>query len=186
MKIYTKTGDEGMTGLFAGPRVSKDSARIRAYGEVDELNAVLGVARATVLPAELDVILAGVQHALFSIGAELATPHPEVNHMKWDGSESIEKLESAIDGLEGTLTPLKNFILPGGTSQAASLHLARTTCRRAEREIVGLMREPAVSDLSEIVVYLNRLSDLLFVMARAANARLGVADVLWHSEHRGE
>lgn len=181
MKIYTKTGDEGMTGLFAGPRVSKDSARIRSYGEVDELNAVLGVARATDLPQELDDILNRVQHSLFAIGAELATPDPEANHLKWDGSESIDKIENAIDRLEATLAPLKNFILPGGTAAAAALHLARTTCRRAEREIVSLMRDPGVSDLSQIIIYLNRLSDLLFVMARAANHRAGVADVLWES-----
>lgn len=180
MKIYTKTGDEGMTGLFAGPRVSKDCARIRSYGEVDELNAVLGVARGAGLPGELDGILNQVQHSLFSIGAELATPDPEANRMKWSGAASIEEIEHAIDKLEATLTPLKNFILPGGTGAAAALHLARTTCRRAEREIVALMREPAVSDLSQIVIYLNRLSDLLFVMARSANRSAGVADVIWN------
>ena len=143
MKIYTKTGDAGTTGLFGGPRVAKDDRRICAYGSVDELNAVIGIARATELGEKLDPILSSVQHHLFSIGAELATPNPEEHGLKWAGSTHVEQMEQSIDELETSLKPLRNFILPGGSTQAAHLHLARTVCRRTEREIVSFSREPS-------------------------------------------
>lgn len=181
MKIYTKTGDAGTTGLFGGPRVSKDDARICAYGSVDELNAVIGTARSTGLSSRLDGMLATIQHQLFSIGAELATPEPEEHQLKWSSEPHVTALEGWIDGMEKELPPLRNFILPGGSPQAAQLHLARTICRRVEREIVRLGHDRRVSDVSHIVIFLNRLSDLLFVMARFANHELGVADVTWES-----
>jgi cob(I)alamin adenosyltransferase len=181
MKIYTKTGDAGTTGLFGGPRVAKDDPRIGAYGSIDELNAVLGIARSTGLSEQLDSVLGSVQHQLFSIGAELATPDPEAHQLKWDAADHVVNMERTIDALESSLKPLRNFILPGGSSQAAHLHLARTVCRRTEREIVRFARDRSVSDAAHIIVYLNRLSDLLFVMARFANHQLGVADVLWES-----
>lgn len=181
MKIYTKTGDAGTTGLFGGPRVSKDDARICAYGSVDELNAVIGTARSTGLSPRLDGMLAKIQHQLFSIGAELATPEPEEHQLKWNNEPHVTELEGWIDGMEKDLPPLRNFILPGGSPQAAQLHLARTICRRVEREIVRLGHDRRVSDVSHIVIFLNRLSDLLFVMARFANHELGVSDVTWES-----
>ncbi len=179
MKIYTKTGDAGTTGLFGGPRVSKDDARICAYGSVDELNAILGTARSTGLSPKLDQMLDAVQHQLFSIGAELASPDPEQHKLKWDSNPHVAKLEDWIDSMEVALPPLRNFILPGGSPQAAHLHLARTICRRVEREIVRLGHDRRVSDVSHIVIFLNRLSDMLFVMARYANFELGVADTTW-------
>ncbi|HEX3658850.1 MAG TPA: cob(I)yrinic acid a,c-diamide adenosyltransferase [Pirellulales bacterium] len=177
MKIYTKTGDDGQTGLFGGPRVAKDAPRIEAYGTVDELNAVLGIARCAQLPADVDALLARVQHELFDLGAELATPDPAKFNMRGLGAAQIQTLEQAIDTFEAELAPLKQFILPGGTLGAAQLHLARTVCRRAERRIVALAAVEPIA--SELVVYLNRLGDLLFVLARLANARAGQQDVLW-------
>jgi cob(I)alamin adenosyltransferase len=184
MKIYTKTGDAGTTGLFGGPRVSKDDVRICGYGSVDELNAVLGIARSTPLPEALDAMLDQVQHQLFSIGAELATPDPDEHQLKWDGEPHVAQLETWIDAMECELPPLRSFILPGGSPQAAHLHLARTVCRRAEREIVRLSHDPRVSDVSHIIIYLNRLSDMLFVMARRANRFQNVADVPWESPRK--
>ncbi|MEQ1829710.1 MAG: cob(I)yrinic acid a,c-diamide adenosyltransferase [Pirellula sp.] len=184
MKIYTKTGDAGTTGLFGGPRVAKDDPRICAYGSIDELNAVIGIARATALGDKLDSILSSVQHQLFSIGAELATPNPEEHQLKWDAGSHVADMERTIDDLEAGLKPLRNFILPGGSTQAAHLHLARTVCRRTEREIVSFSRDRNVSDASHIVVFLNRLSDLLFVMARFANHQAGVVDVHWESPRK--
>jgi cob(I)alamin adenosyltransferase len=184
MKIYTKTGDAGTTGLFGGPRVSKDDVRICAYGSVDELNAVLGIARSTPLPESLDAMLDQVQHQLFSIGAELATPNPDEHHLKWDGEPHVSQLEKWIDAMESELPPLRSFILPGGSPQASHLHLVRTICRRAEREIVRLSHDPRVSDVSHIIIYLNRLSDMLFVMARRANRFQNVADVPWESPRK--
>lgn len=181
MKIYTKTGDAGTTGLFGGPRVAKDDPRICAYGSVDELNAVIGIARATSLGEKLDAILSSVQHHLFSMGAELATPNPDEHGLKWAGGTHVDQMERWIDELETCLKPLRNFILPGGSTQAAHLHLARTVCRRTEREIVSFSHDRSVSDASHIVVFLNRLSDLLFVMARFANHQVGVVDVNWES-----
>lgn len=185
MKIYTKTGDQGETGLFGGPRVRKDSPRIEAYGTVDELNAVLGAARVetTELDAHLDELLARVQNDLFDLGAELASPQAE-KHRRAIAAAQIAELEQAIDRYEERLPPLREFILPGGSPAAAQLHLARTVCRRAERLVVALSAAPgeSVSDLA--IVYLNRLSDLLFVLARVANQLAGKADVAW--QKRGE
>jgi len=179
MKIYTKTGDDGQTGLFGGPRVSKDAPRIEAYGTVDELNSVLGLARAETLPESIDALLATIQSELFSLGAELATPNPAAKGTHLIGPGHIQRLEQAIDEYESQLEPLKQFILPGGTTGAATLHLARTICRRAERRLVTLVHSCSESISPELLVYLNRLSDLLFVLARAANHAAGVTDVPW-------
>jgi cob(I)alamin adenosyltransferase len=177
MKIYTKVGDDGQTGLFGGPRVAKDAPRIEAYGTVDELNAVLGLARCADLPADVDGVLARVQHQLFDLGAELATPEPEKFNVRVLGAGQIAALEQAIDAFEVGLPPLKQFILPGGTPGAARLHLARTVCRRAERCLVSLAAAETISQ--ELIIYLNRLGDLLFVLARVANFRAGKDDVAW-------
>lgn len=179
MKIYTKTGDAGTTGLFGGPRVSKASHRICAYGEIDELNAMLGAVRAYSPDPEMDQALQCIQSELFSIGAELACQTPEEHALKWKGEQSLQQVENWIDQTESQLSPLKNFILPGGSPLSAHLHLARTICRRAEREIVALNEAPDVSDLSRILVYLNRLSDLFFVFARFANQTAGIPDSVW-------
>jgi cob(I)alamin adenosyltransferase len=178
MKIYTKTGDDGTTGLFGGVRVKKASARVEAYGTVDELNAAIGVARATGLEALTEEVLGEVQVELFTVGAELAcAPGKEAKlGMKLLEATNIERLERAIDRAEGELAPLKTFVLPAGCAQAAALHLARTVCRRAERAVLLLDDPPARPDP---VVYLNRLSDLLFVLARRANAHAGLPDVPW-------
>jgi len=182
MKIYTKTGDEGETGLFGGPRVAKDAPRIEAYGAVDELNAVVGVVRAESLPAEIDTLLAQIQHDLFTVGAELATPDPVKHGTRVIGPTHYTRLEQAIDRFEETLPPLRNFILPGGTSGAALLHLARTVCRRAERRLITLRANSGELVSGELVIYLNRLSDLLFVLARATNQAAGRDDVAWRKE----
>lgn len=181
MKIYTKTGDAGETGLFGGGRVPKDSPRVTAYGEVDELNATLGVARAGGLGA-LDGLCETLQHQLFTVGAVLATPQgskadAHIPHVKpaW-----IEDMEAAMDALDAELPKMTHFILPGGTPGSAALHLARTVCRRAERTVVPLVRVGTVD--GAVMRFLNRLSDLLFMMARAVNHRAGVEDVKWVPE----
>lgn len=179
MKIYTKTGDNGETGLFAGPRVRKDAPRIEAYGTIDELNAVLGCARCQPLPAEVDALLATVQNELFNLGAELATLDPGKLQLAVISAAHIAALEAAIDRFEAHLTPLRQFILPGGSAGAAWLHLARTVCRRAERRLVALAAAETISP--HLLVYLNRLSDLLFVLARTANRAAGLADAPWTS-----
>jgi cob(I)alamin adenosyltransferase len=179
MKIYTKTGDCGETGLFGGPRVSKDSPRIEAYGTVDELNSLLGVVRALGLESTVDTLLARIQNELFGLGAQLATPNPEAHQTALIGPKHIEALEAAIDRFEAELEPLKQFILPGGAPVAAHLHLARTVCRRAERRLVTLVQQSAEPVAGDLIVYLNRLSDLLFVLARAVNRAAGLADVPW-------
>lgn len=179
MKIYTRTGDLGETGLLAGPRVGKDIARIETYGTVDELNAAIGVVRAEDLPASIDRLLDRVQHELFEVGAELATPDPVSRGLRTIGRPQIAALEAEIDSYEARLAPLKAFILPGGTRAAAALHLARTICRRAERRLVTLIREAGPEISLDLLAYLNRLSDLLFVLARAANADAGRPDVPW-------
>jgi cob(I)alamin adenosyltransferase len=180
-KIYTKTGDDGRTGLFGGGRVEKDHARVEAYGDVDELNAVIGAARAVEMMPRVDEILAPVQRDLFAIGALLATPHPEKHREQLEkarlSDKRIAQLEQAIDDGEEELEPLKAFILPGGTPKASALHVARTVCRRAERSIIRLQRTDEVPQI--IIVYLNRLSDLLFVLARVANRRAGAGEVTW-------
>lgn len=179
MKIYTKTGDSGETGLFGGARVSKAAARVGAYGDVDELNSVIGLARTTPFDPVIDVLLAEIQSELFNVGAELATTpeKAEKNLAPVVGEAEIARLEAAIDRADEELPPLKTFVLPGGLPAAAHLHLARTTCRRAERAIVALGAAEPVRP--EVVRYLNRLSDLLFTLARLANARGGFEDVPW-------
>lgn len=178
MKIYTKTGDDGTTGLFGGGRVKKSSLRVEAYGTADELNAVLGVARSQGLAPLGEETLAQVQADLFVLGAELATVPGKEDKlgMALLGPADAERLERAIDRAEEGLAPLKTFILPGGCPGASSLHLARTVCRRTERAVLALGDPPA---RAELVVYLNRLSDLLFTLARHENAAKGVVDVPW-------
>ena len=181
LKIYTKTGDTGDTGLFGGGRVPKDHPRVTAYGEIDELNALIGMARAAETMPRIDEVLAPIQRDLFSLGALLATP--DLEKMKEQLAKArlsdarIGQLEQAIDDGESELEPLKAFILPGGTPKAAALHVARTVCRRAERAVISLQRETEVPQI--VIVYLNRLSDLLFVLARVANKRAGVGEVTW-------
>ncbi len=178
MKLYTKTGDDGTTGLFGGVRVPKTSARVGGYGTVDETNAAIGVARTHPMGAGIDSVLAGVQEDLFVLGAELAcAPGREAKlQMRLLGNEEIERLERAIDEADAACPPLQTFILPGGSPVAAALHLARTVCRRAERAVLSI--EPP-APRGELVVYLNRLSDLLFALARRANADSGLQDVPW-------
>jgi cob(I)alamin adenosyltransferase len=181
LRIYTRTGDEGTTGLFGGGRVDKHHPRVEAYGDVDELNAALGLARAVEPMPRIDEVLVPVQRDLFAIGALLATPDREKMHQQLDKAriddERIAQLERAIDDGEAELAPLKAFILPGGTPKAAALHVARTVCRRAERRVVALAREIEIPELA--LRYLNRLSDLLFVLARVANRRGGAGEVTW-------
>lgn len=178
MKIYTKTGDDGTTGLFGGGRVKKASSRVEAYGTVDELNATVGIARATKLDPLAEDILAQVQVDLFTLGAELATvPGKEEKlSMQLLDDEDAQRLEHAIDEAEKDLAPLRSFVLPGGSPQAAALHLSRTVCRRAERALFAIDDTPA---RGATVIYLNRLSDLLFTLARHANHKAGVPDVPW-------
>lgn len=181
MKIYTKTGDSGDTGLFGGGRVPKDDVRVQAYGDVDELNAVLGMARCIEVMPRIDEVLVPVQRDLFAIGALLATPDREkmAQHLQKARIDEgrIAELEGAIDDAERELEPLTAFIIPGGTPKAAALHLARTVCRRAERSVVTLQRGVELPALA--VIYLNRLSDLLFTLARLANRRAGAGEVTW-------
>ena len=180
-KIYTKTGDDGQTGLFGGGRIGKDSARVSAYGDVDELNAFVGVARAAEVMPRIDEVLATIQRDLFAIGALLATPHPEKVREQLEKArltdQRIAQLEQAIDDCEAELEPLKAFIMPGGTPKAAALHVARTVCRRAERAIIRLQHTDTVPQV--VIIYLNRLSDLLFMLARVANRRAGAGEVTW-------
>jgi len=176
VKIYTKTGDAGETGLFGGGRVPKDDLRVRAYGEVDELNAWIGFAVAIHLPTFESNVLQTIQRDLFTIGAELATPKAAKLHISLDES-TVSALESVIDSYDLKLKPLKNFILPGGSPKAAALHVARTVCRRAERSVVTLARNHRINPV--IIHYLNRLSDLLFVLARAVNMQAGHDDISW-------
>jgi cob(I)alamin adenosyltransferase len=181
VKIYTRTGDEGDTGLFGGGRVPKDHPRVSAYGEVDELNSTLGLARAAAEQNFFDQLLESIQRDLFSIGGHLATPDPErVRKALEKASLSpgrISEFEQIMDEAEKTLPPLRAFVLPAGTGIAAALHLARTVCRRAERSVVHLAHTEPVPEL--FLIYLNRLSDLLFTLARLANHRDGVADSTW-------
>ncbi len=179
MKIYTKTGDGGETSLFGKTRISKADPRVDAYGDVDELNACVGAARASCTSADLLEALAAIQKDLFGLGARLADPSSRIADRVTKAAirpEDVERLEHLIDPLESELPPLRHFILPGGGTAGACLHLARTVCRRAERHVVGLGPD-AVEPI--LVHYLNRLSDLLFVMARAANHRQGVPEIEW-------
>ena len=176
-KIYTRTGDDGTTGLGDGSRVAKDSARVTAYGTVDEANSAIGLVLACDLPDAVRNLLMGVQHQMFDLGGELCIPgHTAI------ADADIERLEQALDGLNGDLPPLKDFILPGGGLAAAHCHLARTICRRAEREVVTLSHHDAVRP--QAIRYLNRLSDLLFVVARVLARESGHGEVLWKHERR--
>lgn len=183
MKIYTKTGDKGETSLFGGKRVSKNDPRIEAYGTVDELNSVIGIARAFTENSEIVQILSDIQSQLFVLGADLATP-PDVTstaiaRITGEDSKSLEKL---IDWIDEKLTPLKSFILPGGSKTAALLHHARSVCRRGERLVVALRKAGETSEST--VIFLNRLSDLLFELARYANKVEKVDEILWN-ERKG-
>lgn len=184
VKIYTRTGDDGETGLYGAERVAKDHPRVEAYGNVDETNSAIGLARAWLEDSELDHILEQIQNTLFDLGADLAT--------RWGSSyerkvrriseEDVTQVEGWIDRLDEELPPLQHFIHPGGHPAAATLHLARTFCRRAERRVVTLSREETVNP--QALRYLNRLSDLLFVLARAVNARKGIQEALWKVQNR--
>src|SRR6476620_2496584 len=177
MNIYTKTGDDGSTGLFGGGRVRKSDARIECYGTVDELNAAMGWARVVAGGSSIGDSLLRVQHELFVVGSHLATPEdsPHTRSLPLLDEAMIGRLEMEIDSAEAELAPLRNFILPGGAELAARLHLSRTICRRAERVLVEFANDRPVA--ASIVTYMNRLSDWLFVMARLANKRAGVADI---------
>lgn len=180
MKIYTKTGDSGETSLFAGGRVSKNHLRIHTYGTVDELNSILGLAVAFGEEADIQGRLQRVQNELFQLGSDLATPlDAKAEWIVRMDNAPIQRLEEEIDSLEQELEPLTNFILPGGTACAAHLHQARTVCRRAERWLVALNENEKTNELS--LQYLNRLSDWLFVIARLANSRANIADIVWQS-----
>ncbi len=178
-KIYTKTGDDGTTGLFGGQRVAKHSLRIETYGTVDELNSVIGLALTAVLPEDLKENLEDISLLLFTAGADLATPLEPAP--KFDiprlTADNVAWLETLIDAYSAELPPLKNFILPGGSPCAAYLHLARTVCRRAERSATALVKEENIGEIP--IKFLNRLSDYLFTAARYANHCLGTADILW-------
>jgi cob(I)alamin adenosyltransferase len=181
VKIYTRTGDRGETGLFGGGRVPKDHPRVAAYGDVDELNSAIGVVRATEPVSLHDDLLQSVQRDLFSIGGHLATPDPDKVRKALARAELAEgrvaEFERIMDEADAELPALRAFVLPAGTPKAAALHLARTVCRRAERSVIHLGHEAEVPEL--FVVYLNRLSDLLFTLARLANHRAGSGDVVW-------
>ena len=179
MKIYTKTGDAGETGLFGGPRVRKDHARIEAFGTVDELNSELGIVRTHAPAATFDPLLRRIQNELFDLGAQLATPGQADERIT---ATHVASLEAEIDRHEEELEPLKNFILPAGTPLAAAIHVARTVCRRAERRVVTLAGQPGATIPANAIEYLNRLGDLLFVLARVANRRAGVIDDPWHPQ----
>lgn len=180
-KIYTRQGDEGLTSLSGGQRVPKDSLRVATYGTVDELNSAIGVALASGLCDRLAEVLSHIQNELFHLGSDLSFleedktkyPVPQIE------ARHVEKLESLIDEMTSVVGPLQNFILPGGSMGAAQLHVARTVCRRAEREVITLAREEAVGGF--VIQYLNRLSDALFVMSRYENHMRGVPEPLWDS-----
>jgi cob(I)alamin adenosyltransferase len=178
-RIYTKTGDEGTTGLGGGQRVPKDATRVAAYGTVDELNSLLGVALATGLSDRLSAVLPGIQNELFDLGSDLCWPSDDPRRARIPTVEArhVEALEALIDEFNAAVGPLSNFLLPGGSLGAAHLHVARTVCRRAERETVRLARDEAIGE--HVLPYLNRLSDALFVMARYENLERGVAEPLW-------
>ena len=180
MKIYTKTGDQGQTGLIGGTRVPKDHVRVAAYGDIDELNAAIGLAKSHTRDARLSALLGEIQRDLLAIGAQLADPTARIGTKKAKAAITaarIQRLEKAIDNREAALPPLTSFILPGGAPLGGSLHLARTICRRAERAIVTLARGEAVD--ARVLAYVNRLADLLFVLARFENQRSGEPEDRW-------
>ncbi|WP_421775397.1 cob(I)yrinic acid a,c-diamide adenosyltransferase [Gracilimonas sp.] len=177
MKIYTKKGDSGNTSLFGGQRVSKSSKRIDAYGTVDELNSILGMAAAHGLSDKGAELIETVQQQLFVLGADLATPQSREVRIERIGNSEVDFLENAIDEMEEALEPLKNFILPGGAEAGATLHFARTVCRRAERITVECRHEEEISEVA--IMYINRLSDFLFVLARFENKEAGTEEKTW-------
>jgi cob(I)alamin adenosyltransferase len=185
LSIATRTGDDGDTGLFGGPRVKKDHPRVRAYGAVDELNACVGLARAEGPPNDVDLVLAAIQSDLFDLGAELATPrenNPLADRVPPFTTDAVAPLDAALKRYEAECPELRAFILPGGVKTAATLHVARVVCRRAEREVVSLAESEGPQKAA--IVYLNRLSDLLFVMARACNLRTGTPEPPWRAKDR--
>jgi len=179
LKIYTRTGDRGETGLFGGRRISKDDLRVEAYGSIDELNSTIGAVRSLKPPPDLDRILETIQRDLFVLGADLATPaHAEgAEKIPRIGEEHVARLERQIDSIQGKLPQLTSFILPGGSPVGSQLHLARAICRRAERRVVSLSKAAVIGEA--IIPFLNRLSDLLFVLARWANKASGSPEVEW-------
>ncbi len=177
MKIYTKRGDKGYTSLFGGSKVEKDNLRIHAYGTVDELNSILGVCLTYPVSKNGHKVLTEIQKQLFVLGSDLATPLSKKTKVQRIGIDAIEQLESWIDSIDNLLPPLTSFILPGGSKAGASLHHARTVCRRAERHTVNLKWNEPVSE--ETIIYLNRLSDLLFVLARFENREAGIDEIKW-------
>ncbi|HET7176530.1 MAG TPA: cob(I)yrinic acid a,c-diamide adenosyltransferase [Gammaproteobacteria bacterium] len=176
-KIYTKTGDDGTTGLGDGSRVPKDDLRVEAYGTVDELNSVIGMLRAEISAPDIDACLGRIQHELLDLGGELCIP----GHIAI-GETQVARLEQELDGFNDALPPLKEFILPGGSRAAAACHLARTVCRRAERRSWTLAKQATINP--EALHYLNRLSDLLFVLARVISRQDKGAEVLWNHERK--
>jgi cob(I)alamin adenosyltransferase len=178
-KIYTRTGDDGSTGLGNGERVSKDHVRVEAYGTVDELNSLIGVVAASNIPPEYVAVLSTIQQQLFDLGGELSLPDSVML-----GPEMVSALEQAMDKLNEALPPLKEFVLPGGTLAAANCHLARAVCRRAERRLFSLATTASINEHS--IHYLNRLSDLLFVLARTLNRLEGENEVLWNSQRNAD
>lgn len=177
MKIYTRAGDSGETGLYGGGRVPKDAIRVQTYGTVDELNATLGVALTLIEDTEARAVLARIQSELFEVGADLATPSERGDTVPRLSSDATARLEAEIDRFEAELPPLRNFILPGGSPGGAALHFARAVCRRAERQLVTLAFSETISP--EVGRYLNRLSDYLFVLARIVNRRAGQNETEW-------
>jgi cob(I)alamin adenosyltransferase len=180
MKIYTRTGDRGETSLYGGKRVKKHNLRIEACGTVDELNSVIGVARSMKVPTDADKVLRGVQNDLFILGADLATPLGRVRKRVQETriqEDHVRATEAVIDRIQAKLPPLRRFVLPGGSSPASHLHLARAVCRRAERHIVKLSQKEEINPVA--IAYLNRLSDLLFVLARLANTKARASEMLW-------
>ena len=185
MKIYTRRGDRGETDLFGGPRVAKDHLRVEAYGTVDELNAALGAALAGTAHEDIRDLAHSIQATLFDLGAYLSSPEaerPKASGVREPSAAEVDALEARIDAFEEELEPLRNFVLPGGSSSAAAFHLARTVCRRAERRVVSLDRETPLE--APPLRYLNRLSDLLFVLARVENRRAGLDDLVWAGRKR--
>ncbi len=185
MRIYTKTGDAGETGLWGGQRVSKDDVRVEAIGALDEFNAAMGWVRTEVSHPDIDALCGSIQHTLFALGSVLASPTRLPPGIAL-GPNDVTHLEEQIDLHEATLPALQNFILPGGTPAAAALHCARGACRRAERRCISLERHSGTSHGVPCVPLLNRLSDLLFVLARVVNNRAQVADVPWRKKGSGQ
>ena len=178
MKIYTKTGDKGETSLFGGQRVWKDDLRIESYGTVDELNSLIGLALTETVYEEIQEVLKRIQNKLFTVGADLATPEDKKIHIKRVDQSFIDESEKDIDYFSSKVPELREFVLPGGTKAAALLHVCRTVCRRAERNIIALNKSVAIND--NILVYLNRLSDLFFVLAKFDNYVNGTPDIKWN------